>query len=301
MLSLLISLVASERPFWTGPGGLPTAHAVRAAIHVASLLDRRGSRVVDARESYWHRATGGLFAPPDLELGERLLVDCGLVDERGGKLYPLPELEQLLDGVFDDAVSVICARAAAAAPAPPAPEEFEGRLAELLPDAERREELLLALGRRFDDARQRLLGAIGEEVVVAALRRELESLGYPELARTVRHVSLESDQAGYDISAPRVAGTRRLLEVKATTNVGDAILFHLSRNEAEVGLRFREWSLVICHVTDVGRRAAQIVGWCTAQHLEPSFPADSTGGRWEAAAMTVTIADLIPGLPSAVA
>src|SRR5207248_5711403 len=54
-----------------------------------------GSRVADTRESYWHRATGGLFGPPDLELGERLLIDCRLVEERDGKLYPLLELEQV--------------------------------------------------------------------------------------------------------------------------------------------------------------------------------------------------------------
>lgn len=288
---------------WAGAAGLPTAHAVKAALHVAALLDRRGSLVADARESYWRRATGGLFAPPDLELGERLLVDCRLVVEREGTLYPLPELEQILDGAFDDAIATICARAAdvAATSAAVPPDELERNLGELIPDPERREEFLRALGRRFDDARRRLLGAIGEEVVVAALRGELVSLGYPELARAVRHLSLETDQAGYDISAPRVVGRRRLVEVKATTSLGAEVVVHLSRNEAETGLRYRDWSLVLCRITDVDRREAEIVGWCSASQLTPALPADARRGRWESAEITLSVDELIPGFPSAAA
>src|SRR5262245_27256023 len=97
-----ISGVATEKPSWADVRGLPTRHAVRAAIHVAVTIDERGSRIVDAQESYWHKATGGLFAPPDLERGQRLLVDCGLVEERDGILYPRVELKQILDGAADD-------------------------------------------------------------------------------------------------------------------------------------------------------------------------------------------------------
>ncbi len=42
-------------------------------------------------------------------------------------------------------------------------------------------------------------------------------MGRSDLARDVRRVSLLSDQLGYDVNAPRVAGPPRLLEVKATT------------------------------------------------------------------------------------
>jgi hypothetical protein len=288
---------------WAGPAGLPTAHAVKAALHVAALLDRRGSLVADARESYWRRATGGQFAPPDLELGERLLVDCRLVEERERMLYPVPELERLLDGAFDDAVAAICARAAERVEpsAFDSPHELERDLGELIPDPERREELLRALARRFDDAHRRLLGAIGEEVVVAALRTELVSLGYPELARGVRHVSLETDQAGYDISAARIVGSRRLIEVKAVTSLASEVDVHISRNEADTGLRYRDWSLVLCRVTDTDRREAEIVGWCAASQLAPALPADRDRGRWENALITVSIDDLTPGLPSAAA
>ena len=289
---------------WAGPTGLPTAHAVKAALHVAALLDRRGSAVADARESYWRRATDGLFAPPDLELGQRLLVNCHLVEERERVLYSRGELEQILDGAAEDAVAAICARAAefASAPMTWGPLlEADSQLGELIPDPGRREEFLRALGRRFDDTLRRLLGAIGEELVVAVARAELVSLGYPELARSVRHLSLQTDEAGYDISAPRVVGGRRLLEVKATTGAGEEVDVHLSRNEAETGLRYPDWSLVLCRVTDLGRREAEIVGWCPARQLVPALPADAERGRWEAAELTLTIDELVPGLPSAVA
>jgi hypothetical protein len=295
--------VATETPAWADATGLPTGHAVRAAIHVAATIDERGSRVIDAYESYWHKATGGVFAPPDLARGQRLLVDCGLVEEREGTLYLLPALQQILLGTADDAVAVIYARAIdrLAEGAIWSPEATDAEIAALIPDPARREELLLALARRFDDAQRRLIGAIGEELVVAALRADLVELGYPELARAVRQVSLESDQLGYDITAPRVGGPTRLLEVKATTRGEATINFHLSRNEAETGLRYRDWALVVCVVSDVAAREGELVGWQSATSLERTFPIDSSGGRWESAAITVAVADLLPGLPPAVA
>ena len=292
----------AESQIWAGPGGLPSLHIVHAAVHVATVLDRPGSVVADARESYWHRATGGAFAPPDLQRGERLLVDCGLVEERDGTLYPLVELSMLLDGGVNDIVAAISLRAVEALdPTAETAARHADALAALVPDAGRREELLAALGRRFDDTHRRLIGAIGEEIVVAAARAELTALGYPELARAVRHVSLETDQAGYDVSAPRIGGSARLIEVKAVGAPGETVTVHVSRNEAETGARYEEWALVVCAVGDVSARAGEVVGWCPARALAGSLPADATTGRWESAAIELQIAALVPGLPGPVA
>jgi hypothetical protein len=295
------SVAATDAPAWAGPAGLPTPHVVRAALHVAALLDQRGSLVADARETYWHRATGGAFGPPDLRLGERLLIDCGLVVERDGTLYPLADLSAMLDGTVEDAVATISARALTASLEDgPLNLEHAEALAELVPHPARREELLAALGRRFDDSYRRLLGEIGEELVVAALRHELHDLGYPELARAVRHLSLETDQAGYDISAPRIVGAARLLEVKATTSLDErAHTVYLSRNEADTGAKYLDWSLVICRITDVDARVGNIVGWCPAARLAGTLPIDADGGRWESAVIDVPASVLVPGLPSA--
>lgn len=273
-------------------------------MNVAALLDLRGSPVVDAHESYWRHATGGLFPPADLECGERLLVDCGLVVERDGVLHRSPQLLELLGGTVDDAIAAMTLRVLALAVTGRG-ETLPGRddtsLADLLPDPTRREELLIALRSRWEDAHRQEIGAIGEEVVVATARGELETLGHPDLARRVRRVSLDSDQLGYDVSAPRVAGPPRLLEVKATTiEEPDAFTVHLSRNEAEVGLRYPDhWTLVTCRVSNIANRQGVIVGWCTASALESSLPADTADAKWESAEVRIRLDLLEPDLPRA--
>ena len=114
----------------------------------------------------------------------------------------------------------------------------------------------------------------------------------------MRHVSLETDQAGYDVSAPRLAGSPRLLEVKATGNtVADNVEVYLSRNEARTGLRLPDWFLVVCSVDDVERRTGEVLGWIDAAELEDRFPRDVEFGRWESAAIEIRTAELVPGLP----
>jgi len=297
---------SAELPIWAITPGLPSPYIARAALHAAAVLDQRGSRVSDARESYWHRATGGLFQETDLRRGERLLIDCGLVKEQEGVLVPTAELKELLDGTVEHALEVVTARTLIQTEpkwlTSTAPTEVPEVLQTLIPDPLQREELLLALGRRFDDTRQRLLGGIGEEIVAAEARRELELLGYLELARAVRRVSLESDQLGYDVSAPRVSGNRRLLEVKATAVEPSRTLnVHISRNEATVGSRFpNHWALVICRVTNLDTASGEIFGWCSRTSLDALLPQDTTAGHWEEALIEIPAEAFTPGLPRAV-
>jgi hypothetical protein len=160
--------------------------------------------------------------------------------------------------------------------------------------------LLLAAGRRFDDARDREIGLNGERLVLDRLRSELNALGYPHLARGVRQVSLESDQLGYDISAPRVDGPHRLMEVKTTTvDPSSAATVHLSRNEFETGLKYTDWSLVLVCLTDPEGSDGEVLGWCSAGALASMAPADTAAARWDKASFEVPIAGLIAGLPSA--
>lgn len=281
---------------WAGASGLPTAHAIAAALHVAAIIDPRGSTVGDAFESYWHHATGGSFPPDDLKRGEALLLSAGLVTEQDGILYPTEDLRTLLDGTAEDATLVLTWRALAAMPSAPS-NVSDHDLAALVPDPDRREEFLIALGRTFDDTMRRELGAAGEELVVAEARQQLEGLGYPQLAREVRRVSLLSDQLGYDISAPRIHAPRRLLEVKATSTDEDTIAVALSRNEAETAQRLRDWYLVVCRVESTTPLAGHIVGWARYDSFETLLPVDSAGGRWQQAEIRLRGADLIPGLP----
>ncbi len=290
----------AEKPARSSAGQLPSLHVARAALHVAVIVDQRGSRSADAEESYWHHATGGSFAPADLHRGERLLIDVGLLVERDGQLTPTPHLAQLVQGSPADALVVLTQRLLALTQ----PFELEapdtaGQLAELIPDAARREELLLALAQRFDDTFQRLVGEIGEELVVNAARTELRNMGRPDLAHEVRRVSLLSDQLGYDISAPRVTGAPRLLEVKATTTdgAGRSLAIRLSRNEADTGTTLPDWALVACQVENTVQRQGHIIGWCTCHALADLLPSDCLTGRWEQASLALPLDRLSPGLP----
>lgn len=292
-------MATADRPVWAGPDGLPTAHVARAAVHVAAVLDEKGSRVVDADESYWHRATGGIYAPPDLRLGQQLLLDLGLVEERNRVLYPRPELATLIEKADDESAAALTLWVLEHRPATEELGDAVGsRLEELVLDPARREEMLLALGRRFDDSYRRLLGEIGEEVVLEFARNELTNLGYPQLAAQVRRISLDTDQAGYDITAPRIIGSARLLEVKSGRFAeGDPLDVHLSRNEFETGTRYHDWALVVCRITDVDARQGEIVGWTPGGPLSKLAPADRVGGRWESALLTLDPNELLPGLP----
>jgi hypothetical protein len=294
---------ATDRPPWAGPDGLPTIHVARAAVHVAAVLDLSGSRVVDADESYWHRATGGAYAPPDLRLGQSLLLDLGLVEELDRVLYPLPPLHTLVDRADDESAAALVIWAAehpieGASTGLPQ-EVVASHFDELSLDPARREQMLLALARRFDNSYQRLLGEIGEEVVLACARRELADLGYPQLAAQVRRISLVTDQTGYDITAPRAVGSPRLLEVKSGTfPPGDRLAVHLSRNEYDTGRRFDDWALVVCRVTDIDRRTGEILGWIDSKPLSELVPIDRNDGQWENALISIDADDLIPGLPA---
>ncbi|HWX98140.1 MAG TPA: DUF3883 domain-containing protein [Solirubrobacteraceae bacterium] len=293
----------ADRSAPSAVGVLPSLHVARAALHVAAIVDQRGSMAAEAEESYWHHATGGTFAPADLDRGERLLLDAGLLVDRNGKLTPTPQLAQLLEGSAPDALAALTRRVIAVI----APTDLEepaaaAQLAELVPDAARREQLLMDLQRRFDDTRQRLIGEVGEELVMGAARSELRAMGRGDLAREVQRVSLLSDQLGYDIRAPRVTGARRLLEVKATTAAAtpSSLAIHLSRNEADTGARFPDWALVACVVENIDQRLGHIVGWCSSQALADLLPLDGLASRWEQACIDLPLERLSPGLPGLV-
>lgn len=297
----------SERslPTWAVAPGLPTAHTLRAALRVAATIDPGGSRVADTRESYWHAATGGILPPGDLSRGEDLLLDLGFAYRVGDVLHLAPALVALLDGTVEEACRVLVLAAAdlAVSQDPTRVAEISSAAEALCPDDEGNETATAAFG-RFDDRLRRLVGEIGEEIVVAVARRELLLLGREDLARETRRVSLESDHYGYDIVAARLSGMPRLLEVKSTTAqiapTEPRVEIFLSRNEAEVGLRERDWSLVLCHVDDIENRDGKIVGWLFARELTDLLPNDAESGRWESARLSIPVGRFREGLPGAV-
>lgn len=83
------------------------------------------------------------------------------------------------------------------------------------------------------DARNRALGAKGEEAVIAFERNRLLNTDAAEKVEQIRHVALiEGDGAGYDILSFDPDGTELYIEVK-TTKGNELSDFYLSANELE--------------------------------------------------------------------
>lgn len=288
-------------PQWASAEGLPTKHAIEAAVHVARVIGSNRARLVDARESYWRRALGGSFGPADLQIGEELLLACNLIELLGDDLVATEELIDLTALNAEEFEAFLCLRGATLCITSQLDSTtFLAELAYLVPDSFRRERILRGLSHLLDDAARKEIGDIGEEIVASKLKEELEVLGYPNLAAKIVRVSLFDDTAGYDIWAPSIGGGERLLEVKATTRDQDPVFIHISRNEADTGIQRRDWSLVVCRINDVGNRSGDVLGWITASELSINFPRDTPNGAWESAKISVPLALLMPGIPGGV-
>jgi hypothetical protein len=110
-------------------------------------------------------------------------------------------------------------------------------------------EFMAAIGRKYDvaerDARNRMLGKAGEELILAHERAALRQSGREDLANRVRWTSVQDgDGFGYDIASFDPDGRDRLIEVK-TTNGWERTPFHLTRNEMAVAeAKGDDWHLV---------------------------------------------------------
>jgi hypothetical protein len=258
----------------------PTLHELRAALFVAGLIDSNGNSVDAARESYQQAATGGTFSGGSLLLGERLLVAAGVLVAHGMALFPTPSLMVL---AALDAEEALLALASAFG------DEAIGAV------------LGVAAGELADrndaQAIRDAFGAAGEEAVVAACRSELVDRGRDDLAEGVQRVSLLSDAFGYDVAAPDLDRSLRLLEVKTEGAAQSLhVRFFLSRHEFEVGRRRPGWALVCCRAPRGPDGPVEVVGWCRASDLREFLPEDRRG-RWTEALVRVPQRLLHPGLP----
>lgn len=271
---------------------------MRAAIRAASVIDSHGSPIPSAEAAFLLYPSDGLFPPQDLRLGERLLVDCGLLAITDDHLVPTYDLKTLAGLAEPDATAVVfelAVRRSLGVASTPVNPQIEAAATALIPDPERREALLIAMARRHDETVRAVLGARGEEFVASVARDELRTLGREDLADRVRRVSEMSDQLGYDVVAPRILGMRRL-EVKTSVATAAGLFrFYLSRAEYEVGLVDSEWALVGCQAEEAG--TLSLAGWCRANSLDTYLPSDGQAGRWVSAELSVPLAVLKHGLP----
>ena len=292
----------------------PTAYELDAAVVASRFIDRAGSSLAALKASYASAATGGLYRADDLSRGQELLLRAGLLEVTDEWLAPSSECVLLRHLPADVAVEVLLQLVLTSDPPmwlfaaiheeeirwENVPDGDEAALRRSIADADRREALLLNLGRTFDEDTRRELGAAGEEHVVSKCRIHLSQRGREDLAQEVLQVSQFSDQLGYDITSPDTAGRRHRLEVKTTTGyAGGApvVGVYISRNEAMVGQSDSDWALVAVR-KDLMTGDYEIVGWCHADAFAPALPRDpSRRGHWTSARIFLEERFLCSGLP----
>lgn len=302
--------MSSDAAGSTQPSAILTDHLVGAALLAARVLrSMNGCSRQTAREAYGRTASNAIYSFRDLLIGQEILEQAGLLNEAGGLFLsddadlwmalPQEEARETLAGRYLAALAPLWLTAATGEDAVAwdlVPDGERQALAALIPACEEREAFLLGLGRRVDPERDAQTGALAEEHVVAACRRQLEDAGYSELAARVRRVSLVSDDLGYDVTAPYAGAGSRRLEVKGTRTQGPACRITVSRNEARQSLRDPDWYLVVCRVD--ANDSVAVVGWCTGPQIEPYLPTDPPErGRWRSVDITLDADGLSLGLP----
>lgn len=269
-----------------------------------------GSKVV--RDSYLQLPTGGLYRASDLIAGEQILIESQLLRREGELYYPSASLEDIRTLDEDAACEIILT--AWLTSNPPLwfrlsirdgsivneliPSEELASLSNLLPELGAREALLLAASSTYDQSHNRELGRLGEEHVVEMCKQELRGAGLDDLSEQVKQVSLIDDRLGYDVISPSVVGSLVRLEVKTARHPGRTIQIYLSRNEFEVGLRRKDWYMVVCGENTSSDIA--VIGWCQAHALRQYVPLDRDPmGHWQSVRIMLSRESLISGLPIA--
>lgn len=99
----------------------------------------------------------------------------------------------------------------------------------------------------YDAQRKRLkrIGDRGEAIVFALEVARLKTAGKKGLSARVKHVSQETDRAGYDILSFDDDGTPRQIEVKATSFPDLSHGFYLSANELEASQQLPNYHLYL--------------------------------------------------------
>lgn len=288
-----------------------TPRRLRAAYWVGRVLGVEGEIRDVAHTSWIDLPFGSDITFEELASAEDALISAGLIRLESASMFPDPtffsvcelsesEYPLLLLGLLLETQSPLWLKVAfgdGTQFSPElVPEEMARLLEEYLPDAEQREVYLLARGRVVSNKELEEIGAKAEEKVVSACQEQLIELGAIDAAAKVIRVSLISDELGYDVTAPRVVGGVRRLEVKGTRSQSSTIAVFISRNEYETGMRDSDWSLVVVRI---GANIEEIVGWATAQEIQPLVPEDQHDqGRWQSAKIRLDATTLNPYLPS---
>ena len=284
-----------------------------AASWVLRLIGESGESEYKVRESWVNLPIGGRVDMADLSSALSDLKEVGVIHVEDGILSAMTEaLNACQADGLDAARLLYFVILEAEMPIWVISGTGNGEVihSELIPDQELnlleqlfgalegRESFLLALARKFDAERQAQTGLLGELFVLALCKTELENAGRSDLISKIRHVSLISDQLGYDIVTPSVTGEPRRLEIKSSIASGTVNRFFISRNELRVGLSDPNWFLVLVRVGEPD----ELLGWIEASTILRYAPSDALedhlgAGKWEVAKIAISPDSLKQGLP----
>jgi len=132
--------------------------------------------------------------------------------------------------------------------------------------------------RARQDARNRELGLSGELLVLEYERTALRRAGFPELAASIRHVSvIEGDGAGYDILSFEPNGAKKYIEVKTTTGGAESDFFVSSAEVAFAQVHAKSYYLY--RVFDFDRASGSASFYVVSGSLEKQFALIATQFR----------------------
>lgn len=290
---------------------LPTEYQCRAALRVLDMIREEAQDVHSLRTAYKNNPTDGVYGSPDLVKGEAILRRCGLLGDRHTVIEPDATAHELLKLPEEDAmvllVEMLLSRevppwllAATAGDWRPEyiPDTAAQRLRSVVADPAKREAFLLSLGRKVDSKRLRDLGLRGERHVVQTCKNYLLGQDRQDLAEQVVRVSALSDQLGYDIVAPDLAGVPVRIEVKTQGGSHGSWRVFMSRGEAERARQDARWVLMVCE--RLPDRSIRRVGWCNYGTFGAALPRDvgsTPMARWSSAEVRLERHWLRPDLP----
>lgn len=144
-----------------------------------------------------------------------------------------------------------------------------------------------------DESLRSEIGLQGEAFVIEQLHKSLD----PDLHQQILHSSLLDDGLGFDIEAPSKTDQRGtvFLEVKTSSRPGQEFNFYLSRNEATVGSRIRNWYLVFVKIENMKPR---LLGYCPYSEISQNLPTNrDINFEWQSTSGRIHESDLFVGLP----
>lgn len=147
--------------------------------------------------------------------------------------------------------------------------------------------------KKYDGTELLQIGERGEKAVIEQLRKKTDARYHNEII----HIASFDDTKGYDIQAPSINNHEeiRFLEVKTTVKPDNDFTFFLTRNEFEVGIIKKFWTLVCVKIVN---GSPIILGHLYLDHIIDLFPNEMNEQvKWQVLKITIPTSIITPKLP----